>query len=134
MNSALLKCGRSQLLRFAAVGTVTAVMYLSVALFAAEAVGLNIFRSSVAGLLCCTVFQYFAHAKLTFKTGSLEIRQVLKFLIIVVAGMVISYTASAMTHRYEGARYMTFGVVIVAMPIFNYVFFKIWVYRRDVSS
>lgn len=117
-----------QLLRFSIVGTLVAFIYF--VLFVILSISLSPFLANTIAYLSAITFQYFAQSIWTFERNAFDGTQILKF----AATMVFAYMVATLVTTFVGPSldwpsYIAGGVVVVVLPVTNFVIFKIWVFR-----
>lgn len=119
--------------RFATVGVAATLLHVLVALLA-ESMGLSPQLANASGFASALLLSYFGHGRLTFATRLDHGFHGPRFF----AAALLGFAASAgLTQALAIWMCMPFvyvmGVVAVAVPIGNYFFCKVWVFRPAQS-
>jgi putative flippase GtrA len=121
----------NSLLRFLLVGgTATALQYLIMAALI-HAFGMDAVVASGVGFVISAVFNYWANARFTFRSGSTHRQGIPRFLVTLGAGVLINVVVLyGLTHLGLSlilSQLITTGVVL----IWNYTINAIWTFRRQ---
>lgn len=120
----------SELLRFALVGTATALIFVALVGFAHRISIDGVFATTVS-YLAAIAFQYIAHAKFTFRRRAARGVQIGRFFVVNIAGLAFSlfvidfFAPSLSIPRVEAAL-----IVIITLPVMNFFAFKLWAYTE----
>ena len=115
--------------RYVVVGAMGACFYASLY---CGLVALNAGKSVLASLIayaCAVVFQYFTHARLTFRVRSNDRSQMVKFLAVTAAGFTISSLIAYVGPRLGIPPIGVAAIVVVVIPVFNLAAFSGWVFK-----
>ena len=120
-----------ELVRFAVVGVVVAAVYFALFLFLVQALLSEIAANTVA-FCTAVVLQYALQSKWTFGKDMANPAQIRKFLGTVGLGFLLSGAISGvLAPAWNWPPKVTALVVIVTLPISNFVLFKLWVFARN---
>ncbi len=119
---------RDQILRFCVVGTGVAGLYLGLFLLGVE-LGLTEAAANVTSLSCAVVVQYIAQTAWTFRRSLAVPEQIFRFVCTIGLGFVVSTLMTARFGPLLGWPPVLSGsVVMLWLPIQNFVMFRIWVF------
>lgn len=115
-------------MRFAIVGTLVALIYF--VLFVWLSASLTPFLANTIAYVSAITFQYFAQSSWTFERNAFVVAQFLKFgATMILAYFVATLVTTIVGPAFNWPRYVAGGVVVVVLPIMNFIIFKIWVFR-----
>jgi putative flippase GtrA len=119
----------TRLLRFSIVGVCVALIYYVLFLLLRMVETPRMIASTVAFGVAVTV-RYFAQTSWTFGARPSNRRHATRFLIMVTTGAILSAAITALIGPALNAPdYLSALVVVVVLPVFNYLVMSIWVYR-----
>lgn len=124
---------RRRIVRFAVVGVGVAVYYILAYLGL-----LKLFGSSwVANFLAfgsAILIQYVGQTSWTFEKKLAVPAQFGRFLCMIGIGLIVSSVlTSVLGPRLNLSELVTAGVVVVVLPVINFVILRLWVYREENS-
>ncbi|TNJ44475.1 GtrA family protein [Phaeobacter sp. B1627] len=123
-----MRTDRDQILRFCVVGTGVAGLYLGLFLLGVE-LGLAEAAANIISLGCAVVVQYIAQTAWTFRRPLAVPEQILRFACTIGLGFVVSTLITAHVGPHLGwPPALSGAVVMLWLPIQNYVMFRIWVF------
>ena len=119
-----------RLIRFSIVGVVVALIYLALFLAFRQLTLPRIFASTIA-LLIAVAVQYVLQTVWTFQKEAANQRHIVRFVAMVLAGMGIAAVITEIVGPRLGLTDAQAGmVVVVTLPIFNFVLLSLWVYAK----
>ncbi len=124
---------RKRIFRFAVVGTGVAAYY-----FVAYLGLLQVFSSPwIANLLAfgsAILIQYVGQTAWTFDKPVVAPGQFGRFLCMIAIGLVVSsMITGVLAPRLALAEPVAAGLVVVILPVINFVILRLWVYREETS-
>jgi putative flippase GtrA len=122
---------RWEFLRFAIVGTLVAAVYFALFVLLARTSLSQLVVNAVA--FCTAVaLQYALQSKWTFRKDLADPAQIARFLGTIGIGLVLSSAISGgLGPALNWPATVTAAVVIVTLPISNFILFKLWVFARN---
>ena len=126
----LLLVDDGRVVRFAVIGATTALIYFILYFGLRRGLDASAILASVIAYVAAISFQYFGHAIFTFKRPSKDMTQGVRFLINNALGGVISTAIMAGAPPLLGvSEAVAAAGVLVALPSFNWIMMRFWVYR-----
>lgn len=124
----------AELVRFAFVGATTAAIFV-ILVSVAEWWDLSSVSVTIGAYSAAITFQYLAHAKFTFRRRAGEPARLLRFLVINALGLgfsilMLDLAAPALSLPRAFASLL----VVVILPVVNYLSFKLWAFRGPVND
>ncbi|MCY6380003.1 GtrA family protein [Hoeflea prorocentri] len=117
-----------ELVRFAVVGVTVAALYF-VLFVCLSQTRLPDFVINLVAFCTAVVVQYFLQAKWTFKRSAAKTAQAGKFIVTVGFGLLLStLISSVIGPAMHWSSVVTAAVVVVILPISNFILFKVWVF------
>jgi len=119
----------ARIIRFAIVGVGIAALYaLLYALFRFAAI--VPWLASLAAFAISVATQYVAHARFTFRSPLDAPGQLPRFVASIGLGAVIATLLTGVVGPQAGLpEAVTVAIVVVALPISNFILFRLWVYK-----
>ena len=119
----------AQFLRFSIVGGLVALIYFS--LFILLAPILQAFLANSIAYVLAVTFQYFAQSTWTFRRRARDAAQAVRFgLTMVAAYLFATVITTWIGPALDWPNYVVAGVVVVILPVTNFIMFKIFVFRK----
>lgn len=116
---------------FVIVGTTTAFVFTSL-IFIFEQLGFVSLYASITAYILAVIFQYLGHTIFTYKRRILHQTQLYRFITINLIGLVISVLMIDYITPYAGlSRTISAFTLTLFLPMFNYVFFRFWVFSSS---
>jgi len=123
----------SRTLRFIAVGIVASIFYLVTMSLMVDGLGQSTTAGAIASFVIGTLISYIGNTLWTWETrmsGAVFWR----FLVVVSLGMLLNIVLAYVLEQ-QGVHHLLIGLIIlVSIPIFNFVAHEFWTYRRTDSS
>jgi len=122
---------KKELLMFLMVGTVAALVHLSMVWIIVSATELGPLQANIVGFLGALNISYLGHSRFTFnKLKKLSIKTFAQFAIIASTGFLVNQITYYYGLKWFGvAFYMPIlMVVLVMVAVFTFVFSKLWVF------
>lgn len=117
-----------ELVRFAVVGSFTALIFWVLIWLFFEAGHSGFIVTSIAYSLA-VLFQYLGHSMYTFRSDPKKLSQLLRFLAVNICGLCISIVLlDVLVPVLELPRLAMAAVVILVLPAFNFIVFKLWAF------
>lgn len=124
----------ARVVRFCAVGASVAAVYLAVYLSLVRS-GANEALANVLAYAIAIIIQYVAHALWTFKGQAFVPRQILRFCTAVGLGLIVStLITSAVGPGLAWQDWQSAILVVILLPVFNFMIFSLWVFRGKQRS
>ncbi|MGB0498769.1 MAG: GtrA family protein [Rubricella sp.] len=129
-----MRTDKGTLLRFAIVGVSVAAFYT--ALFVAfSRSGLAPGIANAIALTLAVIGQYIAQTAWTFRRPLALPDQIGRFATVIAAGYLFSHIVTAVVAPAAGfADWLAAGIVVVSLPVLNFVAFRLWVYAEGQLS
>lgn len=119
-----------EIVRFCCVGVVVAALYVSAYFPLFAIIGSELWASVIAFSFAVFI-QYFLQTVFTFRRSVSDRNQIIKFVITVLIGLLLSSLITGIMWPRTGfADIYGLLIVILCLPVVNFVVFKIWVYSR----
>lgn len=120
-----------QLWRFVAVGSLcTAVQYI-ILMLAVEAVGAPAAPASGAGYLASAALNYALNRRITFESGQAHRIGILRFLIIVASGLILTVLGMRLLHGYLRWHYLAAQVLVTLFVLlWNFAWHRHWTFAE----
>ena len=120
-----------KLIRFAVIGTTCAGIYFSV-FVVQSALGVTPFLANLIAFTLAVVVQYLGHTLWTFRGSLKDAIQGVRFVATIGLGLLISTViSSVIAPHFTWPAWLTATLVVILLPISNYVAFRFWVYRAE---
>ena len=118
-----------QIRRFVGVGLLAAVIHVSTALLVASLFGVSPVVANLAGFAVAVGVSYLGHARVTFEKDARDRRQLLRFVTLALAGLVLSSGITALVCSALGGPLLAAQVAVaVAVPMLSFVGSKFWAF------
>lgn len=123
----------TRIARFAIVGISVAVVYAG-GFTVLHQLGLHPGISSVLAFSVAVSWQYFAQTLWTFRSSARDARQASRFATTIAMGFFVSTAITGLFGPLLGfSEWLSLGIVMVWLPVQNYLVFRLWVYRRSMK-
>lgn len=122
---------RTMTTRFVAVGVATAALYYSALIAAVEVFAIPPVAASTLCYVVAITFNYFSHFHWTYASGGSHTATMVRYLIVVGAGVLLNALAMHAGVNAWGAHYLLVQTAAFVLVIaLNYVSFSQWVFRE----
>ncbi|WP_170769552.1 GtrA family protein [Ruegeria lacuscaerulensis] len=122
-----------RIFRFAVVGTGVAVYYFLTYLGLLRLVGSPWIANALA-FGTAILIQYIGQSVWTFGKPVMAPAQFGRFLCMIGIGLVVSSTITGVLGpRFGLSQPVTAGLVVIVLPVINFVILRLWVYREEKS-
>ncbi|WP_413719757.1 GtrA family protein [Silicimonas sp. MF1-12-2] len=119
-----------RLLRFSTTGGLVALIYVVIYLMLASEAGLGQFQANLIAFSLAVIFQYIVQTLWTFKASIWSAPQVFRFALTIGLGLLFSSIITSLAGPYfSWPSWLSALVVVVVLPVLNYIIFRFWVYR-----
>lgn len=123
----------TQFLPFAVIGLVNTLIHGGILVLSVEQLGLDITLSHMLAFFIANMFSYIANSKITFRSPITLLRYkrfVLASLLSLGLTLLLSWVAN-----FYGLHYLAgFALIVVLVPILNFMVIKTWVFARHPAS
>ena len=117
-----------ELARFAVVGVTVAALYFALFITMSQT-QLSPFVINMLAFCSAVIVQYVLQAKWTFKRSAAKSAQAGKFIVAVGFGLLLStLISSVIGPAMQWPPALTATLVIIILPVSNFILFKIWVF------
>lgn len=117
--------------RYAVTGVTVAATYWVITTFLAHASHAPDWSVSAFAFTVAVSLQYVMHAKYTFRSKAAHASQSGKFVLSVFLGYLISFIVTGFVGPSIGlAIEISAAIVVIALPITNFLLFSLWVFRK----
>lgn len=124
-----MKTDTAQLIRFLITGSVVACFYVAAYTLLIYA-GQSPFAANFLSFSPAVVVQYIMQTCWTFRRPLFDGAQSVRFAIVIGIGLIYSSVITSMVGpALEWLPFISAGLVAVTLPIINFTFFRLWVYR-----
>ena len=121
----------AQLWRFGLVGVFVATLYFVLSVLIVDIFDLVSWVGSAIAYVIAIIVQYILQTVFTFRESLEEKSQAFKFFVTVLSGLIFSVLVTGVIWPLtEWPEWWAYLIVIVTLPITNYIVFKYWVYRK----
>jgi putative flippase GtrA len=116
---------------FAVVGAAATLVHLIVALTASGLWGFPPLTANIVGYLAAVSVSYLGNAVLTFRRPTRDAAQLLRFVVVSVAGLALNQaTVYLLVERAGWPFHLALGPVIVLVPSLSFLLSKFWAFGR----
>lgn len=123
-----------QIATFGVIGVVATGTHATAALLANHQLGLKPIVANFVGYLCAVSVSYFGNARLTFGRRAMHGPQILRFILVSLAGLALS---QALTFICTELLHLPFKIalipVVTLVPIFSFVLSKIYAFADPAA-
>jgi putative flippase GtrA len=120
---------RHRIVRYAMVGVLVAATYVGLAALLRMTTPLSAPLASAIAFACAVVVQYVAHSRYTFGVEATNWLQAARFVTTVGLGFVLSTAfVGWLAPRWGICELCALLVVVIVLPIVNYLIFLLWVF------
>ncbi|HEX2255276.1 MAG TPA: GtrA family protein [Afifellaceae bacterium] len=124
-----------RILRFGVVGILATTLYFVLVNVIVLGFGLEPVTASVCAYLISLTFSYAFQSRFTFRVAEDPLTQVIRFLVVSLTGLAISFFIMAFFVRTLALPYVVGGAVIcLLIPLVNFLVFERWVFVRLVEG
>lgn len=125
------RAARLEIVRFAVVGVVVAAVYFVLFVVLVQT-PLSEFMANTVAFCIAVALQYALQSTWTFRKDMADTAQAGKFLATIGIGFCLSGAISAgLGPMLNWPPAVTALVVVVTLPVSNFILFKLWVFARD---
>lgn len=118
-----------QIFRFAIIGGITAGVYVAIYTLLITLGSISGWLSVVISYLLAISFQYVGHALFTFRRSVQSQSQFLRFAVLNGAGLCFALAITEIvTNVFSFQPFVAGIIVVVLLPVMNFVVMRIWVY------
>lgn len=115
-----------QILKYSAVGVISTIIHLLVALVYIYFINNSIFYSNIIAFLVAYFFSYTAQSKFVFKS-TIKFKNALFFFIVQFASLIISILV---TNGIEQTNHIKTIFIVILMPFITFILHKFWTFRQ----
>jgi len=120
----------SRFLRFCLAGGAASVLYFVIASGLTFFFGMQELSASVLAYLFCILVSYFLQRRFTFRSSGKKQIEMPRFILVSVSGLLFSSAIVYFnTAVLQISPYISFTLVLVLIPVINYVLFSRYVFR-----
>lgn len=127
----------SQLLRFAGVGGLATLVHVATAIAAQVTLPVTAQQANFTGFCAAVTLSYLGHARFTFGVPLRSGRQILRFVVLSLLGLLASsVTVWVITDQMGLGFAVAMSVVAVVVPLTSFAVMRLWVFtgRNDEKT
>ncbi|MEM8773230.1 MAG: GtrA family protein [Pseudomonadota bacterium] len=120
--------------RYAVVGLTTTMIYAVIAYFAPKLFAVAPVLASICGYTLAIAFQYFAHARFTFRAKAGSAKNIQRFGLATAFGYGLSTSLVMIGQAVSAPRLLVIGLIVVLIPLCNFILLRRWVFTHPHSA
>lgn len=119
----------SQMFRFGVIGACVTLVYV-IGYTSLHHIGFKPFNANAIAYCTAVLVQFFGQTLWAFRRTLWDAQQGKRFFATIAFGIAYSsFVVSVIGPAFDLSAWIVAGVVAVTVPVINYIFFRLWVYR-----